>query len=111
MKVYKDLVALVVGILAIVLAVWLLTQQPLRGQDEVPCTSVVTAWIHPEAAVDKLHGKLVFWRLHMNSAQGDWHLLNDEDQDFLKQTAIRIANGQYKDTKLEYTSVEGKLPK
>lgn len=53
---------------------------------------------------------LVFWRIRMDSAKGDWHLLNDEDKNFLKETAERIASKQYKNTKIEYTSVEGKLP-
>jgi hypothetical protein len=55
--------------------------------------------------------KLVFWRIHMDSARGDWHLLVDEDRRFLKETAERIANGQYKSTKIEWTSLDGKLPK
>ena len=82
----------------------------LRGQDDVPCTASAVAWIAPEAVEAKVEGKLIFYRIRMNKAKGDWHLVNDEDKRFLDETARRIASGQYQDTKIEYTSVGGKLP-
>jgi hypothetical protein len=46
----------------------------------------------------------------MDSARGGWHLYNEEDRHFLQQTAQRIASGQYKNTKIEWTVLTGSLP-
>jgi hypothetical protein len=81
-------------------------------------------WIAPEAldhaclASNRPDGrtgpcipKVKFWRLRMDSARGNWHLYNEEDKHFLQQTAQRMAAGQYNNSKLEWTTLTGSLPK
>ena len=88
------------------------------------CQSDPVAWIAPEAldhaclASNRSNEitkpciqKVKFWRLRVDSARGDWHLYNEEDKDFLQQTAHRIAAGQYYNSKLEWTTLTGSLPK
>jgi hypothetical protein len=99
---------------------------PLASQDASlsHCLSDPVAWIAPEVRdnacsasnkQDEIAGScmptLKFWRLHMDSARGGWHLYNEEDRHFLQQTAQRIASGQYKNTKIEWTVLTGSLPK
>jgi hypothetical protein len=99
---------------------------PLASQDASlsDCHSDTVTWIAPEALgracvannrPAAISGPCIptlkFWRLHMDSARGDWHLYNEEDKHFLQQTAQRIANGQYKHTRLEWTTLTGSLPK
>ena len=107
----------------VLLMAWAL---PLAPQDASlsDCHTDPVAWIAPEASdhaclASNRPGEILgpciptlkFWRLHMESAKGDWHLYNEEDKRFLQQTAQRIANGQYKHTKLEWTTLTGSLPK
>ena len=81
-------------------------------------------WIAPEAldhaclASNRSDGrtgpcvpKIKFWRLRMDSARGNWHLYNEEDNHFLQQTAQLMAAGQYNNSKLEWTTLTGSLPK
>jgi hypothetical protein len=99
---------------------------PLASQDasRSDCQSDPVAWIAPEALdhaclasnrPDQITGhcipKVKFWRLRMDSTRGDWHLYNAEDKHFLQQTAQRIASGQYNNSKIEWTTLTGSLPK
>ena len=110
----------------------------LLAQDDVPCRSDGVAWISPEAVstinlsdigscpydISRLTYQnrfkafaqpnrkcLVFWRIKMDSAHGDWHLFNQEDKRFLVETARGIASGRYPTTVIEWTALAGNLPK
>ena len=89
--------------------VWLLVC-PSFAQDPCPAQPI-TVWMRPEAAVDFLHGKLVFYRVGHGDVKGDWHLYNDGDKKYLSNLAAQIINGQMRDDKIEWATVEGKLPK
>ena len=102
---------------------WAMAWSP-QDASRSDCHGDTVAWIAPEALdppclVSHRPGetpgpcvpKLKFWRLHMDNAKGDWHLYNEEDKRFLQQTAERIANGQYRDTRLEWTTLAGNLPR
>jgi hypothetical protein len=106
--------------------VLLIAVLPLASQDRSrsDCQSDSVLWIAPEvldhsclasnragAVTRPCDPTLKFWRLHMDSAKGDWHLYNEADKHFLQETAQRIADGQYKNTRIEWTTMTGSLPK
>lgn len=63
-------------------------------------------WIPPEMPAD-LHAQLChkdflrFWRIRTHGEQGNWHLYNEEDKFFLSHWKEQV----------EWTAVEGRLPK
>src|SRR5207302_1290829 len=54
---------------------------------------------------------LRFWRMTLDGHKGNWHLYNEEDQKFLKDMQVRIHNGQYVNSRIEWFAAEVNLPK
>lgn len=107
-----DTITMLIAMAAFVAAIWLLCPKA-EGQTKLaqPCASAAV-WIRPEAAIDKLHDKLVFYRIKTRGQFGEWHLFTESDKEYLSGIAKQIVNEpEYGDAKIEWTSVEGKLPK
>jgi len=79
-----------------------------EAEKEIQQQQFVDDWQAPEVPIGMT---LLFWRIRMDSALGNWHLYNAEDAKFLKETADRIKHGQYRHTKIEWATIEGRLPR
>ena len=71
------------------------------GTTTVACTCTALLL---EQIKQQHHVKLTFYRLHMDSGKGDWHLFNEEDVRMLREIQDKIDNGQYSKTKIEWQS-------
>lgn len=107
----KKFVEITTAVLAFVITVWLLAG-PAHGQETcIAPAQPLFVWMHPNAAMDFMHHKLVFYRVGHGELKGEWHLYHDDDKTYLSNIAEKIVNGEMKDDKIEWTTVEGKLPK
>jgi hypothetical protein len=66
----------------------------------------------PETPHELCHKDFLrFWRLTLDGHKGNWHLYNEEDHRFLSDMQVRIHNGQYVNSKIDWIALEGSLPK
>jgi hypothetical protein len=66
----------------------------------------------PEVPHELCHKDFLrFWRLTLDGHKGNWHLYNEEDHRFLSDMQVRIKNGQYVNSRIEWVAMEGRLPK